>query len=687
MKRNGMNRFLLLLVFAILTACMAEAAETTFANECNEDVRVWCRSEATSERWVATFLLSFERRSQSLINSFGGEDGQLLKPGNRSLWRTPVAEHTILSLCRAERDQLKANWTSSEGGFVDDYVWYLKADSIDSYWGVTVPWQRKWRRHTKEQWHRQVISLQYICSDGSLWATGLPVAAQYSRLSLWSGLSDYAHVFVPCRAVRYKWIKWPPHCMLSWPYRCGLKRHRAQADEGATIGSSKFSICASSYLFQEREKEYFDPVLLQRVVTTFNLNLKYDEHLVVGIVLPSHLKSEVQMEDNTSHDWRQRHDNSWWQPIDSSAILITSCEQLWKISLRSFTTQLSMLSIIILTVCCLATKVQSDQRYVACDPTCQTNGHVPTCCVTHGFSEGYCNAEVAYCSSRKLHDFDVHLPSLPLLPQPIQDCSKKIRELRNLVLDLKTKVAQGEDEVKKLNKKVNSLASQQSKDKISLEKSISAVTNGLSNGNAVTPADLARSMDRLQANLADEVAKSLSGVQGNVRALEDRVYERNSQTDRLITELQEIVHTLKVATSQQISDLNNLIADMGNRIADERNYAESLSQRITGLTKKQARGQEHPDPSDGYNWFKSQEWDDEQVFRHDEPNEQPAGWCNEQDSKLEFHSDKSDQVSWSAYFRREHSLPAGSRKNNGTGSTRAEICNPIILAKEVTMSE
>ncbi len=38
------------------------------------------------------------------------------------------------------------------------------------------------------------------------------------------------------------------------------------------------------------------------------------------------------------------------------------------------------------------------QRFPACDPPCQTNGHVPTCCFNHKYSGvGYCKNGLAYC--------------------------------------------------------------------------------------------------------------------------------------------------------------------------------------------------------------------------------------------------------------------------------------------------
>ncbi|UJR20175.1 hypothetical protein I4U23_023307 [Adineta vaga] len=38
------------------------------------------------------------------------------------------------------------------------------------------------------------------------------------------------------------------------------------------------------------------------------------------------------------------------------------------------------------------------KRFAVCDPPCQTNGHVPTCCNSHGYSDGFCRSGSAYCN-------------------------------------------------------------------------------------------------------------------------------------------------------------------------------------------------------------------------------------------------------------------------------------------------
>ncbi len=41
--------------------------------------------------------------------------------------------------------------------------------------------------------------------------------------------------------------------------------------------------------------------------------------------------------------------------------------------------------------------IMAATRFPICDPPCQTNGHVPTCCFNHRFSGGHCEGDFAYC--------------------------------------------------------------------------------------------------------------------------------------------------------------------------------------------------------------------------------------------------------------------------------------------------
>lgn len=38
------------------------------------------------------------------------------------------------------------------------------------------------------------------------------------------------------------------------------------------------------------------------------------------------------------------------------------------------------------------------ERFVVCDPPCQTGGHVPTCCNNHNFGGGFCRGGRAFCT-------------------------------------------------------------------------------------------------------------------------------------------------------------------------------------------------------------------------------------------------------------------------------------------------
>ena len=72
-------------------------------------------------------------------------------------------------------------------------------------------------------------------------------------------------------------------------------------------------------------------------------------------------------------------------------MLVLAIGKCWSIYTDS---QISML-VVSISVISLAAAAS---RVVECDPPCQTNGHVPTCCVNHGFDNGFCRGGSAWCN-------------------------------------------------------------------------------------------------------------------------------------------------------------------------------------------------------------------------------------------------------------------------------------------------